>query len=143
MSDTESPEKPDTGESVVGNSSSKPKRVGRPKKGKLPVGRPKGEASIMLDYKRRMLNSPKSRRVLEAIFNAALDDEHKHQAAAWKIVADRIVPTSLFEDDIKRSGGKSAVNITISGIGSGVNIEGSESAEDGEWETVNNNEDTK
>jgi hypothetical protein len=64
-----------------------------------------------------MLASPKSRRVLDSIFDAALNDDHKNQAAAWKLVMDRMLPLSYFEKD--SAGGRSAVSITISGIGSG------------------------
>ena len=64
-----------------------------------------------------MLASPKSRKVLDAIFDAALDNEHKNQAAAWKLVMDRMLPLSYFEKD--SAGGRSAVSITISGIGNG------------------------
>ena len=39
------------------------------------VGRPKGDAAIINEYKARMLASPKSRKVLETIFDAALDDD--------------------------------------------------------------------
>ena len=81
------------------------------------VGRPKGDAAIINDYKARMLASPKSRKVMDAIFDAALDDEHKNQAAAWKLVMDRMLPLSYFEKD--SASGRSAVSITISGIGSG------------------------
>jgi hypothetical protein len=81
------------------------------------IGRPKGDASIINEYKARMLASPKSRKVLDAIFDAALDDEHKNQAAAWKLVMDRMLPLSYFEKD--SAGGRSAVSITISGIGAG------------------------
>ena len=37
------------------------------------VGRPKGDATIINEYKARMLASPKSVKVLETIFEAALD----------------------------------------------------------------------
>jgi hypothetical protein len=98
---------------------------GRPKKAaveaKKPgsrnkVGRPAGDASIINEYKARMLNSPKSKKVLESIFDAALNDDHKNQAAAWKLLADRLMPLSYFEKD-KGTGGKSAVTINITGIG--------------------------
>jgi len=109
------------------NTEEKPKRKrGRPKKTEmvsrkrgatgLPRGRPKGDAAIINEYKGRMLTSPKSKLVLESIFDAALDNEHKHQAAAWKLLADRIVPLSYFEKD-KVAGGKSAINISITGVG--------------------------
>ena len=90
---------------------------GHPKKVKRPVGRPKGEASIMKDYRTRLLNSPKSTKVFEAIFDAALDDNHRNQAAAWKLIVDRIAPLSGFE---KEAGGsqRSAITVNITGIGS-------------------------
>ena len=102
------------------------KRVGRPKKSDvvnrkrgqtgLSRGRPKGDAAIINEYKTRMLTSPKSRKVLESIFDAALDDEHKNQAAAWKLVMDRVLPVGYFEKD-KTSGGRNAINISITGVG--------------------------
>tara|TARA_R110001592_G_scaffold104004_2_gene292743 strand:+ start:157 stop:558 length:402 start_codon:yes stop_codon:yes gene_type:complete len=103
----------------------KPKR-GRPKKSKVnslkkgnrgKVGRPKGDASAIEEYKARMLASPKSREVMDSIFNAALDDDHKNQSAAWKLIVDRIMPLSYFEKD-KLSNGRAAVSITINGIDS-------------------------
>jgi hypothetical protein len=110
----------------------KKKRVGRPKKSDVAnatggkVGRPKGTAGIIAEYRDRMLHSPKSRKVMDAIFDAALDENHKGQQAAWKIIADRIMPISAFEQDLKKSGGKSGITINITGIGEGVNISGSE-----------------
>lgn len=101
------------------------KRVGRPKKNTVAskskgqrnaVGRPKGDAAVINEYKARMLASPKSRKVLDAILSAALDDDHKNQAAAWKLCMDRLLPVSYFEKD-KVGGGKSAINISITGVG--------------------------
>ncbi len=93
-----------------------------------PVGRPKGEGGIMKEYRQRMLNSPKSAKVLESIFNAALDDNHKNQAAAWKIVVDRIMPVSGFE---KEAGTlqRSSIQVNITGV-DGVNISSEEEQED-------------
>ena len=106
------------------NQDDPPKRKrGRPRKDEVvkktsgsrgKVGRPKGDASIINEYKARMLASPKSRRVLDSIFDAALNYDHKNQAAAWKLVMDRMLPLSYFEKD--SAGGRSAVSITISGI---------------------------
>jgi hypothetical protein len=99
-------------------------KAGRPKKADLAeikesrsVGRPKGEASIINEYKLRMLNSPKSAKVLEAIYDAALNDDHKNQAAAWKLIVDRIVPVSAFEA-AKQGGGTPTISINISSLGS-------------------------
>ena len=71
----------------------------------------------MNEYKARMLASPKSAKVLESIFNAALDDDHKNQAAAWKLVMDRILPVAAFEKDVIKDGGRNAIQINITGVG--------------------------
>lgn len=99
------------------------RKAGRPKKSELKeikesrsVGRPKGEAAIINEYKLRMLNSPKSAKVLEAIYDAALNDEHKAQAAAWKLIVDRIIPVSTFEAT-KQGGGTPQISINISSVG--------------------------
>lgn len=81
------------------------------------VGRPKGDAAIINEYKLRMLNSPKSAKVLEAIYDAALNDEHKNQAAAWKLIVDRIIPVSAFET-AKAGGGTPQISINITGLSS-------------------------
>lgn len=103
---------------------SKPKR-GRPKKTDIVSkkkgsrelrGRPAGDAAIINEYKARMLNSPKSAKVLESIFDAALDDDHKNQAAAWKIITDRIIPVSSFEQ-VKQGGNAPTISINISSFG--------------------------
>ena len=81
------------------------------------VGRPKGDATIINEYKARMLASPKSRKVLETIFDAALDNDHKNQAAAWKLVMDRILPVGAFEKDVVKDAGINAIQINITGVG--------------------------
>jgi len=86
-------------------------------KEKRSVGRPKGDAAIINEYKLRMLNSPKSAKVLEAIYDAALNDEHKNQAAAWKLIVDRIIPVSVF-DTAKATGQTPQISINISGLSS-------------------------
>ena len=121
-----------------------PKRRGRPPKSKvvsrkkgatgLSRGRPKGDAAIINEYKGRMLTSPKSRKVLESIFDAALNDDHKHQAAAWKLIVDRIVPVGAFEKDVVKGAGKSAIQINITGVGGETTVISNEDEEvlDGE-----------
>jgi len=110
------------------------RKAGRPKKSLVQskkegnrnkVGRPKGDADAIKEYKARLLASPKSKKVLDSILNAALDDDHKNQAAAWKLLVDRLMPLSYFDKD-KVSGGRSAVNITITGVGGEVTPIGGE-----------------
>lgn len=119
------------------------KKRGRPRKttlaskqqgGRGQVGRPKGDASIINEYKARMLASPKSKKVLESIFNAALDDEHKNQAAAWKLVMDRIAPVAAFEKDVVKNGGSNAISINITGVPS---VKVGNDVVDAEYEDMN------
>ncbi len=103
-----------------------PKKRGRPKKtlvnskkrgSRGQVGRPKGDAAIINEYKSRMLASPKSKKVLETIFDAALDNEHKNQAAAWKLIMDRMLPVGAFEKEVVKDSGRNAIQINITGVG--------------------------
>ena len=110
------------------------KRVGRPTKASLKkpkgiIGRPKGDATIINEYKARMLASPKSAKVLDAIFNAALNDDHKNQASAWKLVMDRVAPVAAFEKEIIKGGGKNSTQINITGVGTTA-VSGSEDTDD-------------
>jgi len=115
-----------TTESKVGPPEIKKRGRGRPRKSEVAavkpgnkgkVGRPKGDAAIINEYKARMLASPKSRKVLETIFDAALDHDHKNQASAWKLIMDRMLPVGAFEREVARDGGKSAIQINITGVG--------------------------
>ncbi len=99
---------------------------GRPRKSEIAaakagnrgkVGRPKGDAAVINEYKSRMLASPKSRKVLETIFDAALDNEHKNQASAWKLIMDRVLPVGAFEKEVIKDAGRNSIQINISGVG--------------------------
>ena len=114
-----------TKENTKDDSVPKPRRRGRPPKkavsSKKPgargqVGRPKGDAAIMNEYKARMLASPKSRKVLDKIFEVALDDDHKNQAACMKMVVDRMLPVSAFEREVSKGNGRNSIEIKISGV---------------------------
>lgn len=114
----------------TGNPLGRPKKKVKSKK----IGRPIGEAGIMKQYRDRMLNSPKSKKVLDSIFAAALDDDHKNQAAAWKIVVDRIVPVSSF-DKIAGQTTRSSITVNISGV-PGVEISAAEEPLEGDFAEV-------
>lgn len=125
-----------------------PKKRGRPRKevveskkaGNRGVrGRPPGDAAAINEFKARLLASPRSQKVLDSIMSAALDDEHKNQAAAWKLLMDRMLPISYFEKD-KNNVGKSSVNITITGVGGDTVITGQDDIIDAEVIDVDNEE---
>jgi hypothetical protein len=120
------------------------RKAGRPKKGEVvakksknrgTLGRPAGDKAIMDEFKARMLNSPKSAKVLEAIFDAALDNDHKAQSAAWKLIVDRIVPVSSFEQ-VKQGGGMPTISINISSLGQPI-IETLDDVSDTEFRDIN------
>jgi hypothetical protein len=99
-------------------------KIGRPPKTSLTeikekrgVGRPKGDKAIMDEYKLRMLNSPKSAKVLEKVYEVALSDGHPGQMAAMKLVLDRIVPQSAFDVSKSGNGGVPQISINISSLG--------------------------
>lgn len=118
------------------------KEVGRPTKAALAantkgnrkkVGRPAGDAAIINAYKAMMITSPKSKKVLKKILDAALDDDHKGQQAAWKLIVDRILPVGLF--DAGESKKPSGISITINTVDAKeVNIEAE--AEEAEYEDI-------
>ncbi len=119
---------------------------GRPKKSEVKakttgsrgkVGRPKGDAGIINEYKARMLASPKSELVLQTIFNAATNDDHKNQAAAWKLIMDRILPVGAFEKEVMKDGGRNAIQINITGVGGTTIADSFQSGEEIDGESVN------
>jgi len=117
---------------------------GRPRKtdldakkpgGRGKVGRPKGDAAIINEYKARMLSSPKSELILQKILDTALDDEHKNQAACMKMVMDRILPASHFEKD-KKQGGISGINISITTADPAASVNVGQDIEDADYEEI-------
>lgn len=111
--------------------------IGRPKN-KKSVGRPKEDRGIMEEYRQRMLKSPKSAKVLESIFDAALNDDHKGQTAAWKLVVDRILPVSGF-DKLAGTTTRSAITVNISGV-PGVELSAPEESLEGDFQTIEREE---
>jgi hypothetical protein len=104
------------------------KTKGRPKgSGKMTLSKyadnptalilPKTEQQKIKELKDLLINSAGSNVVYKAV-EIAMNDEHPAQMAALKLCMDRMLPVSLFEKEGKQ---RSAVNITISGIG-GVTI---------------------
>ena len=82
---------------------------------KTPVkrGRPAGMRARQLELKQTLLEHPDVPTVIETVVRTALDDTHKNQTAAQKILMDRILPISTFD---KGTDSKERINITISTI---------------------------
>lgn len=86
---------------------------------KKPVGRPRTDVqNIVNEYRDRMLASPKSVRVLEKVFEVALEDGHPHQLGAMKLVIDRIAPVSAFDVSKGATGAMPSITINVSGLSS-------------------------
>lgn len=116
---------PETTEKAV----SVARKKGRPRKADIEAktkgkrttrGRPPGEAARIREFQARLL-ATSGNKVIETIIKKALDDEDKDQVACLRMCVDRLLPVSYFEKE--KQGSKSAINITITGIGGTTEIE--------------------
>ena len=82
---------------------------------KTPVkrGRPAGMRARQLELKQTLLEHPDVPTVIETVVRTALDDTHKNQTAAQKILMDRILPISTFD---KKYDTKEKITINVSVI---------------------------
>jgi hypothetical protein len=76
-------------------------------------GRPAGMRARQLELKQTLLEHPDVPKVIETVVRTALDDNHKNQAAAQKILMDRMLPISTFE---KAVDSREKINIVINTI---------------------------
>jgi len=74
---------------------------------------PKTDSQRIKDLKDMLIKSS-GKDVVEKLIMIALNDNHPAQMAAIKMCVDRTLPVSMFEKDKSQ---RSAVNITITGIG--------------------------
>ena len=82
---------------------------------KTPVkrGRSAGMRARQLELKQTLLEHPDVPKVIETVIRTALDDNHKNQTAAQKILMDRMLPISTFE---KAVDSREKINIVINTI---------------------------
>ena len=71
------------------------------------------QARQLKQYRDWMLQHKSTRYVVDKIFTAALDDEHKNQAVAWKLIMDRVAPLAGFSAEQKAN---NAIQIHITGL---------------------------
>ena len=76
-------------------------------------GRPAGMRARQLELKQTLLEHPDIPKVIETVIRTALDDNHKNQTAAQKILMDRMLPISTFE---KAVDSREKINIVINTI---------------------------
>ena len=76
-------------------------------------GRPAGIRARQLELKQTLLEHPDVPKVLEKVVRTALDDNHKNQAVAQKLLMDRLLPISTFE---KAVDSREKINIVINTI---------------------------
>jgi len=60
-------------------------------------GRPAGMRARQLELKQTLLEHPDVPTVIETVVRTALDETHKNQTTAQKILMDRILPISTFD----------------------------------------------
>ena len=76
-------------------------------------GRPAGMRARQLELKQTLLEHPDVPKVIETVIRTALDDNHKNQTAAQKILMDRMLPISTFEKAVDN---REEINIVINTI---------------------------
>ena len=79
----------------------------------LKRGRPAGMRARQLELKQTLLEHPDVPTVIETVVRTALDETHKNQTAAQKLLMDRILPISTFD---KGTDLRERINIIISTI---------------------------
>ena len=77
-------------------------------------GRPKGMRTAIKKLEERLLSANRIEHVIDAIVRAAEDPEHKNQAAAWKLIMDRMAPLSHY--DKTKGSEKPVIQINVSSI---------------------------
>lgn len=87
-----------------------------PIKSVQPIETRDGKRQRMQEIKEKLLAPVHTEMVIRKLFAIAGDDEHPGQMQALKLMADRIMPVSMFED-VKKSGGTPQISINITGIG--------------------------
>jgi hypothetical protein len=81
---------------------------------------PKSDNQKIMELKRLLIDGA-GRDVVGKALQIAMNDDHPAQAAMIKLCLDRMLPVSLFEKGVAA---RSAVTISITGIGDSVNING-------------------
>lgn len=81
---------------------------------------PKSDNQKIMELKRLLIDGA-GRDVVGKALQIAMNDDHPAQAAMIKLCLDRMLPVSLFEKGVAA---RSAVTISITGIGESVSING-------------------
>ena len=89
---------------------------------KRALGTPIGNKQRMQEFKNKLLTEENGNKVLMKVLEVAMDDEHPGQIAALKLCMDRMLPTSMFDED-KKGTDRPQIQINISGL-SDTKIEG-------------------
>ena len=76
-------------------------------------GRPPGIRAAQLELQEKLYNHPDNHKVIETIYRAALDDNHKNQAAAHKLLMDGMLPISVCD---KNADIREKITINISSV---------------------------
>ena len=69
--------------------------------------------AIQLELQEELYSHPDNHKVIETIYRAALDDNHKNQAAAQKLLMDWMLPISVCD---KNADIREKITINISSV---------------------------
>ena len=82
---------------------------------KRALGTPIGNKQRMQEFKNKLLTEENGNRILSKVMEVAMDDDHPGQSAALKMCLDRMLPTSMFDED-KKGTDRPSIQINISGL---------------------------
>jgi len=77
-------------------------------------GRPKGMRTAIEKLEERLLSANRIEGVIDSIVDAAGNPEHKNQAAAWKLIMDRMAPLSHY--DKNKGGERPQIQINVNSL---------------------------
>lgn len=86
------------------------------------LGTPIGNKQRMQQFKEKLLREENGSKILQKVLEVAMNDEHPGQSAALKMCMDRMLPTSMFDED-KKGTDRPQIQINITGIGEKVEVE--------------------
>ena len=82
---------------------------------KRALGTPIGNKQRMQEFKNKLLTEENGNKILQKVMEVAMDDDHPGQSAALKMALDRMLPTSMFDED-KKNNDRPSIQINITGI---------------------------
>jgi len=72
------------------------------------------QRKLLAQWRGELMANERLPQVVKKVMDAALDDEHRHQPVAWKLVFDRILPVNGFSQ--AQGAAPNAVQVVINTV---------------------------